>query len=175
MKWKTLIAATAVLMGSALPALANDAYIGLGLGLSPGNPKYSQSSDPAVQAAFELAPEEWRFSFEQATFDSTFKPRAHLQSQVFGAEKLFIHKFDNRFSMNGGIGIGYYQVNITGSDSGSGSAFGLMATGAGRYDISQQLFAEVQFQYRNAAIQINSQNVVDAGWTGFAVNFGFIF
>jgi hypothetical protein len=175
MAWKKLAVLAAVGMGFALPALANDAYLGLGLGLTPGNPKFSQSGDPAVQLAFELQPEEWRFSFEQVTFDSTFKPKAHLQSQVFGAEKLFVHKFDNRFSMNGGIGIGYYQIALSGSESGTGSAFGLMASVAGRYQINQQFFTDLQLQYRNAAIAVDSQRVFDAGWTGVGIDFGFIF
>lgn len=175
MVWKRLAVVAAVLTCYALPAFANDAYIGLGLGLSPGQPKFSQSGDPAIQLAFELQPEDWRFSFEQVTFDSTFKPRAHLQSQAFGAEKMFIHKFDNRFSINGGIGIAYYQVALSGSATGNGSAFGLMASGAGRYQINQQFFTELQLQYRNAAVNTGNNTVVDAGWTGFGINFGFVF
>jgi hypothetical protein len=172
---KKLAALAAVMMALALPALANDAYVGLGLGLGPGQPKFSQSGDPAIQIAFELQPEEWRFSFEQATFDSSFKPKVHLQSQVFGAEKLFVHKFDNRFSMIGGIGIGLYQATLTGAQSGSNSAFGLMASASGRYQINQQFFTEAQLQYRNAAIAINSNQEVDAGWLGLGINFGFVF
>jgi|SRR5579863_3780560 hypothetical protein len=175
MGWKRAFAVTAVFLATALPALANDAYIGLDLGMTPGQPRFSQSSDPGLQAAFELAPEDWRFSFAQATFDSSDTPTTHIQSQVFGAEKLFIHKFDNRFSMNGAIGIGLFQATLTGAQTGSGSAFGLMATAGGRYQINNQLFTELQFQYRNAAIAINSHEEVDAGWTGFGVNLGFIF
>ncbi len=182
--WKTAAIAMAVLgvalVGSPLVglethALANDAYVGIGLGLNPGQPKFKQSDDLPFQFAFELAPQDWRFSLAQATFDSNDKPTVHLNTQVIGAEKLFIYKFDNRFSINGALGVGYYQVALSGAGSGTGSAFGLMATGGGRFNITPQLFADLQYQYRNAAVTINSTTVVDAGWNGFAVNLGYTF
>ena len=163
------------LLGPAGLAWANNAAVGIGIGQTPGQPKYSQSGDFGLQAAFELEPADWRFSFAQTTFDSDRHPVTHIQSQVFGAEKMFVHKFDNRVSMNGGLGLGLFQVAITGAGTGTGSAFGLMATVGGRVQINAQLFVDVQFQYRNAAVAIDSRSVVDAGWKGFAVNLGFVF
>lgn len=173
-------ATMAALLGLALtaplqPAVANDAYIGLGIGLSSGQPHYSQSRDLAPQAAFELAPEDWRFNFAQATFDSATHPITHIQSQVFGVEKLFVYRFHNPLSVYAGLGAGAYQATLTGAGKGSGSAFGLMADAGGRYQIEPQLFVDLQFQYRNAAIATGSAAVLDAGWTGFDVNLGFIF
>jgi len=180
MDCKRLAAGMAALLALGLTllpraALANNAAVGIGLGQSPGQPKFSQAGDFGFQVAFELEPEEWRFSFAQTTFDSDRHPVIHIQSQVFGAEKLFVHKFDDRISMNGGLGVGFYQVAVTGAGTGTGSAFGLMATFGGRYAINSQLFMEGQFQYRNAAVAIDSTTVVDAGWRGFAVNLGFVF
>ena len=171
----TAVTLSAAWIGWAMPALANEMYLGVGVGLTPGQPKYKQSDDLPIQLAFELSPQDWRFSFMQATFDSNEKPTVHINSQVFGAEKLFIYKFDNRFSLNGGLGVGYYQVNISGAGTGNGSAFGLMATGGARYQINPQFFADLQFQYRNAAVAINSTSVVDAGWNGFGLNIGYTF
>lgn len=167
--------ALGALLGPGRSALANDAFIGFGLGLSPGQPKFKQSNDLPIQFGFELAPQDWRFSLAQATFDSNDAPTVHLNTQVFGAEKLFIHKFDNRFSLNGGLGVGYFQANLSGAASGTGSAFGLMATAGARYQINPQLFTDLQFQYRNAAITINSNTEFDGGWRGFAVNLGYVF
>lgn len=175
---KTLIligALVGALLGVGHTALANDAFVGVGIGLSPGQPHFKQSNDFPFQFAFELTPQDWRFSFMQATFDSNDKPTVHLNTQVFGAEKLFIYKFDNRFSLNGALGVGYYQVALSGAASGTGSAFGLMATGGGRFQITQQLFTDLEYQYRNAAISINSNEEVDGGWTGFAINLGYVF
>jgi hypothetical protein len=170
-----LLAALLGLLAPVGPVLANDATIGVGIGQTPGQPRYSQSGDFGLQVAFDLIPAEWRFSFAQTTFDSDHHPVTHIQSQVFGAEKLFIHRFDERISMNGGLGLGLFQVAITGAGTGTGSAFGLMATVGGRVQINSQLFTEVQYQYRNAAIAVDSRSVVDAGWRGFAVNLGFVF
>jgi opacity protein-like surface antigen len=163
------------LLGVGQAALANDAFIGVGIGLSPGQPRFKQSDDFPIQAAFELTPQDWRFGFMQATFDSNDKPTVHLNTQVFGAQKLFIHKFDNRFSLNGALGVGYYQVNLSGAGSGTGSAFGLMATGGGRFQITPQFFTDLEYQYRNAAISVNSNEEIDGGWTGFALNVGYVF
>jgi hypothetical protein len=176
-RWVVLVAM--VLCAGALsisrPAYANDGYVGIGLGLTPGQPKFSSSGDLPIGFAFELRPQDWRFSFSEASFDSDNKPTAHLNTQVFGAEKLFVQPLDNRFSLVEGLGVGFYQVVLSGSASGSGSAFGLMASAGGRFHFNQQLFGDLQFQYRNAAIAINSNSVVDAGWTGFALDIGYVF
>jgi len=170
-----LALAALILTTTVRPAAANDAYIGLGIGLSSGQPRYSQSRDLAPQAAFELTPEDWRFNFAQATFDSSARPVTHIETQVFGIEKLMVYRFHNPLSVYAGLGAGAYQVALSGAGKGSGSAFGLMADAGGRYQIEPQLFVDVQFQYRNAAVAIGSASVVDAGWTGFDVNLGFIF
>ncbi len=171
----TAVALSAAVIGWAMPVLANDMYLGVGIGLSPGEPKYKQSQDLPVQIAFELSPQDWRFSFMQATFDSNDKPTVHINSQVFGVEKLFIYKFNEGFSLNGGLGFGWYQVDLSGAGSGTGSAAGLMATAGARYQINPQFFTDLQFQYRNAAVAINSTTVVDAGWNGFALSIGYTF
>ncbi|MCP4751071.1 MAG: hypothetical protein GY866_09270, partial [Proteobacteria bacterium] len=58
--------------------------------------------------------------------------------------------------------------------SGSGMAFGLVATGSLRYALDDKMFIGAALHYKNCAVATGS-DTADGGYKGLFVNFGMFF
>jgi len=86
---------------------------------------------------------------------------------------MWVHKIDEGFSLIGAFGPGYYSVK-TEEPSGSGTAFGVLATGTLRFALSDKFFLEGALHYRNVAVKIDDESV-NGGYQGLIIGGGYFF
>lgn len=157
---------------SPFTAIADQAYGGLGLVTSPGEPQTNVNRF-SIHGAYETL-ERWRFSFTDTSFKDEATGTVKANSQILGGEHMWINSVNEGFALIGAVGAGFYRTSVTGGGGGSGFAVGLLATGSGRFAISKKLFIDLSLQYRNAAVSVGNYSI-DAGYTGLALNLGAFF
>jgi hypothetical protein len=159
-----------ILFGFSGAAMADQLMGGFGFPIQPGEPDF-ESDRIMVSAAFELQ-DQWRFSFTDGDFEHKDDSDIEIQTQVFGAEKLWFHKLKDKLALVGGLGAGLFSVDT--EPGGSGVAFGLLATGSARFAINDKIFIDAALHYRNAAVKVDSDSV-NGGYQGIVVSGGYKF
>ncbi len=150
---------------------ADQIVVNVGLSTVSGQPDYETDRFP-LMIAFETKTL-WRFSFTDTVFKHKDTSSSKIKAQVLGAESMWVYEISNEFSIIGAFGPGYYSVQTENQD-GSGSTFGMMATGTFRFDFSESLFVEGAFHYRNVAVKIDDETV-NGGYQGMMIGAGYTF
>lgn len=151
--------------------MADQLSFGLGLSTQSGQPDFQTDRFP-IMIAFETITL-WRFSYTDTAFKHDDDSATKINAKILGAEYMWIYEIEDGFSLIGAFGPGYYSVN-TKNPNGSGSAFGVMATGTLRYALSDTLFLDGALHYRNVAVRIDDESV-NGGYQGIVIGGGYFF
>ncbi len=176
MKKKLLTLFVGLLLVAPFSLSANQAYIGLGLVPTSGQPDYIADGYFNINMAFETSTL-WRFSFTNTSFMDKDEDSNKLKSMIFGAERMWVYKINTGKTLIGTFGPGLYSTTAEGAYDGSGMALGLIATGSFRFAITDKLFIGAAAHYKNAAVVLNDEMVVHGGYNLFSlfVNIGYFF
>ncbi len=146
-------------------------YGGLGVSVTPGESRTEVSRFP-ISVAYETTGL-WRFSYTDTEFkydDSS----SYLNSTILAAEKMWVNKVKKGFTLIGAFGPGFFSTKNSGNSSGTGTAFGMLATGSLRFALDENSFIQTSFQFKNAAVTLNGSSA-NAGYQGLFLSYGLFF
>ncbi|MCP4757225.1 MAG: hypothetical protein GY866_40700, partial [Proteobacteria bacterium] len=148
MKGKFLFLLIVVFSLIPFSASADQFYGGLGLYPSSGQPDFVADGILNINLAYETE-SLWRLSFTNTSFKHKDEDSVKLKSMIIGAERMWVNKIRPGFTLVGGFGPGVFSTTGEGQgSSGSGMAFGLVATGSLRYALDDKMFIGAALHYK---------------------------
>ncbi len=170
----SIVIALLVLCFAPMTAMADQFFVDLGLSVTPGQPEYENNRFPII-LGYENAKETnlWRFSYANVDFKHKTQTSYLIQSQIISAERFWVYKIKEGFSLIGAFGPGLFMT--TADPVGSGNAFGLVATGTMRFSLTGKFFLEGALHYKNCAVAVSNSLVVDGGYQGLVIGGGYFF
>ncbi len=157
--------------------LGDQVYGGFGLNPASGQRDYIADGVVNFNLAYESTYENlegWRFSYVMNNFKHSDDDENTLKSQIFSIEQLYIATINPNLLLIGAFGPGLFITYVKTDDERNGMSIGLSVEGSIRYIVSDILFLEGAYHYKNCAVEID-KGLWDAGYQGFFINVGFIF